>query len=244
MRFLGLFLLFAEAAISASITDLWHRGAVMVHYTVYPIDSGDAIATTEIEASLKDLDTNVNITPTREGDLLITWSIISIRSDLQDSIIAIKGVRHVERNISPHASATTKVRRSSELPRREIGSYMCLAKNPSEAEEIEKWLRTKIQPDQGKRINQMVRRNKVVGWAGLVLDDSARAEVEDHPGLQYFREDLETHQDRARAPESWPQPGLVTPRTANTEKEPNTRSGTWVKQADADAALAVDSQYP
>jgi hypothetical protein len=107
-------------------------------------------------------------------------------------------VRHVERNTSPHAPATTdmtEARRSSELPRQDIGSYMCLAKDPSESEEIEKWLRTKIQPNEGKRINQTVRRNRVVGWAGLVLDDSARAEVADHPGLQYFREDLETHPD-------------------------------------------------
>jgi hypothetical protein len=170
----------------------------MVQNTVYPTDPNDVVATRETESSLKDLDTNASITALQERDLLITWNIVSTRSNLQDSIISMKRVRHVERNIGPHAPATTQVteaRRSSELPRQDIGSYMCLAKNLSETEEIEKWLRTKIQPNEGKRINQMVRRNKVVGWAGLVLDDSARAEVADHPGLQYFREDLETHPD-------------------------------------------------
>jgi hypothetical protein len=81
---------------------------------------GDVIATTETEPDLKDLDTDASITPMREGDLLITWGIVSTRSNLQDLIIPMKGVRHVDRNIDPHAPAITEVteiRQSSKFPR-------------------------------------------------------------------------------------------------------------------------------
>jgi hypothetical protein len=72
---------------------------------------------------------------------------------------------------------------------------MGLVTTSGDAEEVEKFLRSKVLPNAGKRINQMLRRGKVVGWAGLALDDAAKAEVADHPGLSNLREDLKTHPD-------------------------------------------------
>ena len=67
---------------------------------------------------------------------------------------------------------------------------MVLGNYSDDAEEVEMFLRSKIQPNEGKRVNQMLCRGKVVGWAGLILDDTARAEVANHPGLSNRREYL------------------------------------------------------
>jgi hypothetical protein len=72
----------------------------MVRYKVYPVDSGDTVATTETETGLKNLDINSIVSSSRENDFLTHWSVSSIRSDLHDSISAIEGVRYVEKKTS------------------------------------------------------------------------------------------------------------------------------------------------
>jgi hypothetical protein len=121
---------------------------------------------------------------------------------------------------------------------------MCLGTNSSDAEEVEKFLRSKVHPDEAKKVNQMTRRGKVVGWAGLFLDDAAREEVARYPGISNLRKTLITHPDRVLASKSWLQPGPVTPRALERKPMLISRSEKWQKQVDADDALVLDSQYP
>jgi hypothetical protein len=180
------------------MADSWHRDVIKACYTVYPVDPSNIIVTMETEASLKNLDINSSINPTRENNILISWSISSIRSDLQRLISAINGVSHVEREGTcrvPATAETSEVELPPEHVRRDTRSYMCLCKSSSNAEEVEQFLRSKVHPDEAKEINQMTRRGKVVGWAGLVLDDAAREEVASHPGISNLRKSLITHPD-------------------------------------------------
>jgi hypothetical protein len=170
----------------------------VVHYYVYPVDPGNDIATKETKANLKNLDTNASIVPTREDDLLTIWSISSLRSDLQASISAVKGIRHVEKEVNHRLLATAGISESErppELARRDIRSYVVLGKNLSDPQEVETFLRSKVQPNTGQHINQMTRRGKVVGCARLLSDKAARAEVADYPGLSNLQETLKPHQD-------------------------------------------------
>jgi hypothetical protein len=109
---------------------------------------------------------------------------------LHDSVSAVGGVCCVKREDgSPPLGAAGRWPLPTVLPsepaRQDTTSYMALARDPSHAEDVELYLRSKVTAMNGKctYINQILRRGIVVGWGGLTLDDAARAEVASHPGV-------------------------------------------------------------
>lgn len=245
MHFLSLLLLFTAAVSTASMTDLWYSDVGVVHYTVYPIDPRNATATAETEILLRSLDADVDVISTRTNDVLTSWSISSKRSNFQ-SISDMKGVNYLEEDKSHVSAATTRPEPEllAELARRDVRSYSAGANMSSDAAETEKYLRSKIQPGKENNINQMILSGKIIGWAGLVLDDTAKAEVANHAGVSFVAEDLKVHPHRALPTEDWSQISQTTAETFDRGRRLSSRSGKWMKQEDADLALAVDSQYP
>jgi hypothetical protein len=87
-------------------------------------------------------------------DVNITPSTSTKQNDLGTSV----GNSNV-----PTTAGGTEAQSTSEVDRSDIRSYMVLAQDPSEADDLEKFLRAKVHPGNHEKINQITRRSKVVG---------------------------------------------------------------------------------
>jgi hypothetical protein len=117
------------------------------------------------------------------------------------------------------------------LARRDVRSYTATANDSSDVADLEKFVKSKIQPGKEGAIKPLILNGKTFGWTGLALDDAAKEEIASHEGVLGIKESLERRNNRALPKEDWSQ-------------KLTRRAGRWLKQDEADLALVVDSQYP
>lgn len=146
MRFLGLLLLFTGAASAASMADLWHREAGVVHDDVEEDKSLGSASTTRSQHD------------------------------------------HI-----------------AQIARGDVRSYTAVANESTNVEDLEKFVKSKIQPGQEGAIKPLTRDGKTFAWANLALDDAAKEEIAIHEGVLGIVEDLEVHNNRALPGKDWSQ---------------------------------------
>lgn len=80
-------------------------------------------------------------------------------------------------------SVTPTEPRQNEMARRDFARYHALANKTADAQETEKFLKTKVQ--RGHSILPIEAQDKTItGWANLILDDAALQEVQSHEGIE------------------------------------------------------------
>jgi hypothetical protein len=79
----------------------------------------------------------------------------------------------------------------AQLARRDFRSYTATANDSSEVADLEKFLKSKIQPGREGAIKPLILNGKTFGWSGLALDDAAKEEIASHEGVLGIEESLE-----------------------------------------------------
>ncbi|KAF2850900.1 hypothetical protein T440DRAFT_529503 [Plenodomus tracheiphilus IPT5] len=167
--------------------------------------------------------------------LLLLFTRAASAASMADLWHRDTGVVHddVEEDKSLGSAPTTRSQSDhiAQLVRRDVRLYTAVATNSTNVEDLEKFVKSKIQPGQGGAINPLTLNGKTFGWANLALDDAAKEEIANHEGVLGIRESLEVRNNQALPRSDWLQ-------------KLTRRAGKWLKQEDADLALVVDSQYP
>lgn len=132
MRFITLLLLFTGAVSAASMADLWHRDASVVHDNV-----------------------------------------------------------EEDRSLGSAPTTRSQPEHIAQLARRDVRTYTAVANKTTNVEDLEKFVKSKIQPGQEGAINPLILNGKTFGWANLALDDAAKEEIANHEGVLGIRESLE-----------------------------------------------------
>jgi hypothetical protein len=187
MQLFLLFALWAQLILSAlASTDTSSRDTGMIQYLVYPVTGALPAENTDTETRLNELCGAANVSPVRPrdeqlGESTAYWNVtLSRDSDMITKINDLIGVGFVRQAKSPNAPTAQHEHRG--LVRRDVQSYMARAKNTSDVQETEKFLKSKVQ----KGTSLLHHRNdgKVTGWYGLMLDDQAKSEVEKYEGIE------------------------------------------------------------
>jgi hypothetical protein len=232
-------LLFAQAATSSLLSNLWTRGtnANMKRYIV----SADSSDTTKQLQTRRLLESKYGdeLQTSKDGGESGTWVIVSVRDDLQNDISMTEGVDRVivEEDLSP---ATSK----RDEPVGEVHSYMVGRNTSIPVEKTEEFLNSTVQA--GTSYRQLIKRGQteVRGWAGLKLDEEGVKKVEGHEGTieELVNDECGSwralpHDEQVKRPQkiSW---------TSAADKNLFARAGKWGKQEHADWSLRMDSQYP
>jgi hypothetical protein len=251
MRPLLLLLLCAQSVVSSLTSNLspnlWNRNSGVAYYTIFPVDATQAVETTKTEAALKELCGDTNVIPNkRDNDESSTgvesWTVTSTDvDDLTTTINAIDGVSAVEHNDLSHPSSTSSDRIAL-APRDDddVKIYMATT-NETDVKEIEDFLLSKIQGR--KEVFPLVLDGELMGWYSLALTSEDAKAVESHKGITGIRVVGKLEMFRAlpagNEPQSSHKPSGIF-ELANTLTK---RAGTWLKQANADQALNMDSQF-
>ena len=242
MQSLSLLLLFIQSVTSTLISDIFYRDIGLAHYTVYPIDPGNATKIAETETRLKSLNSDADVLPKQGQNGFATWSITSKRGDLQNAISALEGVSHVEHeDLRLEDQSTTSKR--SELARRDTVKYMASANESSDAQKTEEFLKTMVQSNT-KFYQFLDDDGTILGWGDLALDSDAQKAVEDYEGIEGPLAIDEVEEDRVLPTRGWSQFSHTRSESFENGKTLFARAGTWQKQEKADKALVMDSQYP
>jgi hypothetical protein len=249
MRLLLLLLLCAQSVISSLTSnlrpDLWNRNAGVIYYTVIPVDPTQAVETTRTEAALKDLCGEAKVTPIRSdgdesGTVVESWNVSSMDGiDLTATIEAINGVSSVEYNDPSHPSATSSDRFAL-APREDVKTYGAVT-NETNVQEIEDFLNSKI--ESGTKLYRYELDGQFLGWYNLVLTSEAAEAVKGHKGIKGVMEEEALVQFRALPNLDGLQPSPKTSHMFDERLKLAARAGSWEKQASADKALVMDSQF-
>ncbi|KAH7075138.1 hypothetical protein FB567DRAFT_597071 [Paraphoma chrysanthemicola] len=125
----------------------------------------------------------------------------------------------------------------SDLSRRDAQYYTVAAQNVTDLKAIEDFLNSKAQVNPLNIRPFYSNSNEFAVWAGVLLDDNAKAEVEKHEGITIVRPEAKAFYFRALS---------FSPR-APTQiagfQSLHSRATGWTKQSNADKALVMDSQY-
>jgi hypothetical protein len=176
------------------------------------------------------------------------WYNLALDPEAKNAVEEYKGIEHVdlmEEWERYEALSTTDgspgETEHTELVRRDVEIYAALATNTSDTQDTEEFLKSKVQT--GHIIFQIKRDNEVKGWYNLVLDAAAYKEVQAHEGIEAIKVDGKLEPFRALPGNNcFPMPCKAS-RTFGKKRVLSSRDLRWEKQAKADKALVMDSQY-
>lgn len=269
---LGSLLLYASPFLSIFASglssDITARSVGTTTYTVRPVDRAN---TYETEQLLRSRYGEENVITNRYNGIFMSWTITSPNSQLAGAIEALEGVQNVDSKHENHDQDHHQLRardagssppvvedkqtpatqpqgedlslRSApvELDRRDVPWYVCLANN-TDVQKTEEFLNSKIQT--GTKYLQMRSGKEVLGWWKLYLDDDAKKAVEAYEGIRGFRPGGDKIKEfRAISSSNEPQPSNDSGGLTAKDRPWERRSGSWIKQENADKALVMDSQY-
>jgi hypothetical protein len=233
-------LLFAQAATSSLLSNLWTRvtNANMKRYIV-SADSSDTTKQLQTRGLLESKYGD-ELQISKDGGESGTWVIVSVRDNLQDEISMTEGVDRViveEEDLSP---ATSK----RDEPVGEVHSHMVGRNTSIPVATTEEFLNSTVQA--GSSYRQLIKKGQteVRGWAGLKLDEEGVKKVEGHEGIIETLVNDECgswrvlpHDEQVKRPQK-------ISRTSGADTALFDRAGKWGKQEHADWSLRMDSQYP
>jgi hypothetical protein len=191
------------------------------------------------------------------GGKMIGWSDLVLEPDAKRVVVNYReGIARVmlsspgaPQNVPP---AQNRVPSDPSYARRATGNmdvYQALANKTSDSQITDKYLKSKVQPSQP--IGQLKKGDgTIVGWYNLVLDPGSAKEVKEHEGIDSTTFQLEDELVHFRAltshdsSEIWgPTVGAPAPVPVKAPRRIYPRATKWEKQAGADKALVMDSQY-
>jgi len=215
-------------------------------YIVYPINPTQTVETSKTEAALKELPDVASVTPNQHNDneqphVIDSWSVTTKHStDITAVLSALEGVHLVE-----HQEPFTDPAREPEHPdvvrRDEFQRYVAMAKNDTDTQKTEDFLKSKVQS--GTEFYPFELKGRTVGWYGVMLNSGAKDEVQKYDGVKILKLDEKKVLFRALPAPGWSQNPPHTGRPLEQRSGLMSRDGTWVKQANADKALNMDSQF-
>jgi hypothetical protein len=190
MRILKLVLLFAATITPALTSNVKTRDVNVTRYTVYPIDSHNATQTTEIEATLKRLYTNAQVSPQHEDNALVAWRVTTTDNTLQDVLTTLQGVHHVTREEKDEdKDPLADLSKRSDTKRQDFALYVVGVDESIDALKMELFLKTKVYGN--KEFERLLDPDNgdLIGWTGVALDLEAKDAVLYHKGVDYFATD-------------------------------------------------------
>jgi hypothetical protein len=233
-------LLFAQAATSSLMSNLWTRGtnSNMKRYIVHPTDSSDTTKQLQTRALLGSKYGD-KLQTFKDGDASDIWVIVSVRDDLQNDISMTEGVHRVTVEEEDLFPATLK----RDEPVGEVHSYMVARNTSIPVQQTEEFLKSQVRADTSFR--QLIKKGQteVRGWAGLMLDEAAVKKVENYEGVIEKLVNDECGSWRVLPHEEQVPRLHKASRTPGADTNLFVRAGKWGKQEHADWALKMDSQY-
>ncbi len=191
MPFSFTLLLFIQIVTSASISNTWSRisSPSSTSYTVYPSDLSNQTQLHNTEVLLGNLFPGSTIQLDYDHSINLAWCITSDQDHLQETLIALEGVRNVELGFRRDEAEATLTARS-QLFRRDLKYYAIAAKPGSDVQATKEFLKTKVQDNQ-EIYDYLDDQGTIVGWGHLAIDNSVVQEVENYEGVQapLMRED-------------------------------------------------------
>jgi len=179
----------------------------------------------------------------REGGKVVGWWRLALDFESFETVKSYKGIKAIRLSSLRVVNDLPLETRDAELNRRDVQFCSCLVKNTSDVQEVESFLKSKIQS--GSKYYPYRRKDKVLGWYHLMLDSDAQKTVKEYDGVEYFKVGVTKLTKYRSLPATGP--SLLPSKMDTTLGKKSAllpRAEEWVKQTTEDKALKMDSQYP
>lgn len=210
---------------------------------IYTLNLEDPSEAAELDVFLRSKDWGADLVANRQGERIVSWTF-EVRSQVQgisELFMPLRPLVRIDIRRAPTMSKKLSMRRAEPDTER----YRALANETSDSQATYKYLNSKVRP--GFTPRQIKEDDfTVVGWYNLVLDQEAAKEVKSHKGIDSDTFRVQDKMKKHRALDTRDSMQAADPPrdgTFKTARQLHPRAAQWEKQAKADEALVMDSQY-